>query len=119
MPAVHEHIAKAQAFERVLAIFDDSNPDHWDWIAIVAFYVSLHWLDAFLATLGWHPREHRTRNQLAAMLVIGSVYADLYVASRQARYRAGHIPQDEALRMRDHNLPTVRQRVQGAIGFAP
>jgi hypothetical protein len=30
MPTVSEHIAKAEAFGRVLAIFDEGNPDHWD-----------------------------------------------------------------------------------------
>ncbi|MCC6038288.1 MAG: hypothetical protein LM632_08815 [Armatimonadetes bacterium] len=119
MPTVSEHIAKAEAFERVLAIFDEGNPDHWDWIAVVAFYAALHWVDAYLATQGRHPQNHRERHNALAFLPIRSDYGELYVVSRQARYEGGHIDYHEAIRMRDQLLPIIRQWVQGQLGGVP
>ncbi len=119
MPTTHEHIAKAQAFERVLTVFDDQNPDHWDWIVTVAFYAALHWVDSYLASHGHHPQNHRVRNHLIAMLPIRGDYSELYVLSRQARYGAGHLERDEALRARDHLLPQIRQWIHGQIGWTP
>ncbi|MCS7265227.1 MAG: hypothetical protein NZ805_10390 [Armatimonadetes bacterium] len=112
MPTTHEHVEKAESFERVLLNFDDQNPDHWDWIAIIAFYAALYWIDAFLATQGRHLTNHRTRNQLVAFLPVHGDYSELYVLSRQARYEAGHLEQDEAIRARDFLLSQIRQWVQ-------
>jgi len=28
-----------------------------DWLVVLAFYTVLHWVDAFLATLGRHPKN--------------------------------------------------------------
>lgn len=119
MPTVSEHVAKAEAFERVLAIFDEGNPDHWDWIAVVAFYAALHWADAYLATQGRHPQNHRERHNALAFLPIRSDFGELYVVSRQARYESGHIGYDEALRMRDRLLPLIRQWVRQQLGMMP
>ncbi len=119
MPAFHEHIAKAQSIERALMNLDDQNADLWDWIAVVAFYAALHWVDAFLATLGRHPLNHRSRGQLVAILPIYGDYVELYVLSRQARYDAGHLERDEAMRARDFLLPQIRQWVQRQISGVP
>lgn len=120
MPTIREHIDKAESFERVLTTFDGSNPDHWDWIAIVAFYAALHWVDAFLATYGNHPQNHRERNRLVNLLLPTNLaYGILYSTSRRARYEAGHISQQRALQCRDQLLPQIRQWVQQQISGVP
>ncbi|MFN3420813.1 MAG: hypothetical protein ACK40X_03700 [Armatimonadota bacterium] len=120
MPAIREHVAKAQSIERVLTVLDDQNPDHWDWIAIVAFYAALHWVDAFLAAQGSHPQNHRERNRLVNLLVPANLaYGILYSASRRARYEAEHISRQKALQCRDQLLPQIRQWVQRQIGYVP
>lgn len=119
MPTVSEHIAKAEAFERVPAIFDEGNPDHWDWIAVVAFYAALHWVDAYLATQGRHPQNHRERNLIVTLLPIAFEYSLLYSTSRRARYEAGHVSRGRAIQSRDQLLPIIRQWVQGQLGGVP
>jgi hypothetical protein len=119
MPTVSEHIAKAEAFERVLVIFDEGNPDHCDWIAVVAFYAALHWVDAYLAVLGNHPQNHRERNLIVTLLPIAFEYSLLYSTSRRARYEAGHVSRGRAIQSRDQLLPIIRQWVQGQLGSVP
>ncbi|MCS7187292.1 MAG: hypothetical protein RMK89_10110 [Armatimonadota bacterium] len=119
MPTTHEHVDKAEPFERVLLDLDDQNPDHWDWITVIAFYAALHWVDAFLATQNRHSMNHRARNQSVAFLPFYGDYGELYVLSRQARYEAGHLEQDEAIRARDFLLSQIRQWVQQQISSTP
>jgi len=119
MPTVSEHIAKAEAFERVLVIFDEGNPDHCDWIVVVAFYAALHWVDAYLAVLGNHPQNHRERNLIVTLLPIAFEYSLLYSTSRRARYEAGHVSRGRAIQSRDQLLPIIRQWVQGQLGGVP
>ncbi len=108
MPTPQEHEGKSRAIERLFSVFNDNEPDHWDWLAIVAFYAALHWVDAALAHQGLHPSNHRERNRMAQGLPIWNEYYELYAVSRIARYEAGHVSQQIAIRMRDQNLPAVR-----------
>jgi len=49
MPAQNAHEEKARSIERVLPVLNELQANHWDWIAVLAFYAALHWLDAYLA----------------------------------------------------------------------
>ena len=114
MPARDAHQEKARSIERVLQVLHESNADHWDWLATLAFYAALHWLDAYLADRGLHPSNHRERNRAAQGLPIWDEYYELYALSRIARYEAGRLPQRVAMSMRDQNLPAVRNWAQQA-----
>jgi hypothetical protein len=112
MPPRKAHEDKARSIERTLSLLDDYDADHWDWVAILAFYAALHWLDASFADGGLHPSNHRQRNRAVQGLPIWDEYHELYSVSRIARYEAGHITRRVAMTVRDHNLPTVRSWVQ-------
>lgn len=114
MPAQNVHEEKARSIERVLPVFDDQKADHLDWIVVLAFYAALHWLDAYLARQGLHPTNHRERNRAAQGQPIWDEYHELYAVSRIARYEAGGIPQQVAMRLRDQNMPAVRTWFQQA-----
>ena len=114
MPARDARQEKALSIERVLQVLRESDADHCDWLAILAFYAALHWLDAYFADRGLHPGNHRERNRAAQGLPIWDEYYELYALSRIARYEAGRLPQRVAVSMRDHNLPAVRNWAQQA-----
>jgi len=114
MPAQKAHEEKARSMERLLPLLDEGKSDHLNWLAIIAFYAALHWLDAYFAHQGVHPTNHRERNRAAQGLPIWNEYYELYAVSRIARYEAGHVPQQIAVRMRDRNLPAVRTWAQQA-----
>jgi len=112
MPPRDAHQDKAQSIERALQVLRESDPDHWDWLATLAFYSALHWLDASFADRGLHPTNHRERNRAARGLPIWDEYYELYAVSRIARYEARQLPQHVAISMRDQNLPAVRNWAQ-------
>lgn len=114
MPARNAHEDKAQSIERVLPVLDEYKADHGDWLAVLAFYAALHWLDAYFADHGSHPTNHRERNRATQGLPIWDEYYELYAVSRIARYEAGQVPRLVAVRMRDQNLPAVRNWAQQA-----
>lgn len=112
MPPRKAHEDKARSIERILSRLDDHDADHWDWVATLAFYAALHWLDASFADSGLHPSNHRQRNRAVQGLPIWDEYYELYSVSRIARYEAAHITRPVARTMRDHNLPAVRSGLQ-------
>lgn len=112
MPKQTAHEEKARSIECVLPALNEQEADHWDWMAILAFYSALHWLDAYLAHEGLHPSNHRERNRAAQRLPIWDEYYELYAISRIARYEEGRISRLAAIRMRDQNLAAVRAWVQ-------
>jgi hypothetical protein len=59
-----------------------------DWIVTVAFYVALHYVDAALASLHIHPKNHRDRNRAVSVNFkpVATKYMRLYHESRYARY---------------------------------
>ena len=112
MPPRKAHEDKPRSIERTLSLLDDYDADHWDWVATLAFYAALHWLDASFADSGLHPSNHRQRNRAAQSLPIWDEYYELYSVSRIARYEAAHVTRRVALTMRDQSLPAVRSWVQ-------
>ena len=40
---------------------EEDGTDQLDWIVITAFYQALHWVDAYLFSNGWKPRDHEER----------------------------------------------------------
>lgn len=108
MPTAREHREKARSCERALQRLNERNPEEADWVATIAFYAALHWVDGTLAQHAHHPTNHRERNRAAQRMPIWDDYHELYVTSRIARYEAGNVPHDVAQRMRDGNLENIR-----------
>jgi len=92
MPGQRAHLAQANRNLRILEQFNFTTCDYLDWLVVIAFYTALHWVDAFLATLGLHPDNHRARNfEVRTHLpAIHAHYMRLYLVSRDARYGAIH-----------------------------
>ena len=89
MPSAEEHCAKAKHDERfVAALAATTFPD---WRATGVFYAALHYVDAFLATRGIHPPDHRARDSYVGLepqlVAIYAAYRRLKRDSEDARYR--------------------------------
>lgn len=68
MPGKAEHLARAEANARFSGIHASNGP-FLDWAVTALFYSALHYVDAYLATLGptgVHPRTHGIRTALVA-----------------------------------------------------
>lgn len=61
-----------------------------DWALVILFYAALHYVEAYLATVGQHQRSHTTRDNVVArdpnLKKIFSEYQDLKFYGNNARY---------------------------------
>ena len=64
MPSKAEHISKAEHNENFATTLnsDGSYPDYRDWVVTAYFYSAVHYVEAYLATLGKHSPDHRIRD---------------------------------------------------------
>jgi hypothetical protein len=93
MPDRRSHKDKALHNESFLnALFSLPNsPTYPDWTVTTAFYIALHYVDAYLARYNIHPTCHSGQNGRNALVAqhLGNVfskYMTLYKRSRYARY---------------------------------
>lgn len=87
MPASQEHLAQARRNEEFLAAIRALPVRYAEWETTTLFYAALHYVDAFLATIGEHPRNHRIRiARVNAVSSLRDEYQNLFNASIEARY---------------------------------
>ena len=109
MPALHRHLPQAERNEKAaddLASLPDRHPD---WEVTMLFYSALHYVDAFLATIGLHPQNHRERHDLLAILTdVPEYYQILFKRSMNARYHTYEFTPPEADRIRNGAFRRVK-----------
>lgn len=93
MPNRSSHLSKARHNEKLLIskMASSEYSNYKDWVATVAFYTALHYVDANLARYDIHPTSHRGRMGRNAAVShhlrkVASKYLTLYARSRYARY---------------------------------
>lgn len=99
MPTKEEHIAKAEgnaAFALSLSLEDQTRID---WALIAFFYAALHYVEAYLSTIGQHLRNHQARDNAVGrdsnLRKVFHEYEDLKYYGYNARYEAcGFKPAD-------------------------
>ena len=89
MPSRDQHLAKADANRALLesVAVARSSPE---WAITIAFYQAVHVVEAWAALRSQHHRSHRRRSETVnrELSPISEDYAELYEASRTARYAA-------------------------------
>lgn len=92
MPTSDEHLKKYQINKDVLnTALDTSNSRHYDWIATICFYASLHIIEAQFAKESIHNRTHTDREDKILendhfSRKLADRYKQLSTYSRVARY---------------------------------
>ncbi len=93
MATKDEHVTWAHHNNSFWTSFDINATPFTDWVVTGIFYEALHWVEAFLATKGYHSGTHRNRqwNITHFQEELGRVQANEYNtlkwASEGARYR--------------------------------
>lgn len=92
MPTKEQHIEQANHDDQFWNSLNPGNTQYIDWVVCVIFYEAVHWIEAFLATKGLHPRTHVTRqvSMLHYSYELGPILDDfkyLKNDSENARYR--------------------------------
>ena len=90
MGAQADHIQQAEHNESLFLALDARSPTFTDWQMTSLFYAALHYIDAYLAIIGLHPKSHRERGrELASDQFLSSLFVDyqrLKDRSEDARY---------------------------------
>ncbi len=112
MPNRQRHLTKARENEN-LADTMASLPDrHTDWEVTMLFYSALHYVDAFLATRGVHPKTHRERiNLLANTTNFARDYRTLLRRSMNARYHLYRFTPREVGRIKNGPFRRVKEGI--------
>ncbi len=120
MPTKQQHISKSHIAEAAQLVLQADSNKHLDWVVITAFYCALHWVDAFFATINYHPRNHIKRgnaiDRCAILDPIRQNYKRLYDASNKARYgKQGFTKTAEISKLIQVDLPAVVTYINGLI----
>lgn len=120
MTTKQQHVDQAAHNRAFWSGFDLDSTTFIDWVVTGIFYEGVHWVEAFLATVGEHPQDHRDR-RLAMQRHAGRLGAtpqDLEVLkteSENARYRCyKHAPSN----VRQDLVPladNIRNKIQRVI----
>jgi hypothetical protein len=90
VPSKQDHIAKAEGNARFASSLTLDDPAKIDWALIATFYAAMHYVEAYLATMGQHVRSHTTRDGYigrdANLKKIYNHYQDLKYYGYNARY---------------------------------
>jgi len=62
MPDKANHIKRAKLNETFAVDIATIDKKYKYWIITAYHYSALHWIDAYLANIPYHPHDHRTRN---------------------------------------------------------
>ncbi len=112
MPTEEMHRAAARRNEDLAARLADDAPE---WAVVVAFYAALHWVDAYFARQGRHPRTHLERvrwiQQEEALRPIYDPYRTLRDRADAARYSLSPFSSDEARELLTRELRAVRDSI--------
>jgi len=94
MPQKSEHLKKAQHDEQFVSSLDLQTTPYLDWIITGMFYSSLHYVEAYFATLRAHSPDHRTRDSAIRrdqnIKAVFDDYSELKNFSINARYYLHH-----------------------------
>jgi hypothetical protein len=115
MPDQDQHIEAAQANEATALSLLDSSPS---WAVVLAFYSALHWVDAYMAMLPLHPKDHTERDhyiQFEPLRPIYGTYRRLETRSREARYDLRPFTRSEAQTLLNNELARIRDYVRGLL----
>ena len=87
MPNLNQHLALAESNKRFAESIASLPVRFPGWETTVLFYSALHYVDAFLATQGIHPRNHDSRiESVKSYIRSWEDYRHLYRLSLGARY---------------------------------
>lgn len=112
MPELDRHLPQAERNESAADAMATLPNRHPDWEVTMLFYSALHYVDAFLATRGLHPRTHFERNDLLSNLTdISEYYHILFMRSMNARYHIYQFTPPEVDRIRNGAFRRVKEGI--------
>ena len=116
-----EHEEQAQRNETFFQALDKTVSVNREWIVTAAFYVALHWVEAYFDNqYNFHPKSHDMRNTaVMRFLSIANEYSKLHRASREARYLMHRFTVKEVEDLINLSYEPVKNFVQNVLHPPP
>lgn len=116
MPQRRQHVSQAGRNREFSNFLQTDGTFAADWQVVALFYAALHYVDAYLATVGEHPTSHQERiNHFDANLrPISSRYQVLQAYSRRARYDCKRYGSPQIRQLRNH-LDAIESHVRSIL----
>ena len=112
MPSLQRHLAQAQKNERLADAISSHSEQCPEWEVTIFFYSALHYVDAFLATQGAHPKSHYERFDLVSNLTgVARYYEILFKRSMNARYHLYEFTPQEVDRIKAGAFRRVKEGI--------
>jgi len=114
MPLTNQHIQQAEKNEVFFSSFDAGSTLYSDWAVTALFYAALHYVDACLGHLNFHPVSHAQRTPLIRHYLpqIFQWYRELKDESEQARYQLKMFTSQQVVQYQQENLLEIRSFCQ-------
>jgi hypothetical protein len=116
VPSKFEHITKADGNAAFAMSLPLDSQTRIDWPLIALFYAAMHYVEAYLATLGQHVRSHTTRDTFlgrdANLRKIYSEYQDLKFYGYAARYEAFRFKAEDVTNQAAQHFATIKASLQ-------
>ena len=112
MVTAQQHLYLAERNERFAETIAALPDRFFDWEVTTLFYSALHYVSAYLATLGHHPSSHHQRGVLVNNLTaVWDEYQNLFLLSMAARYYATPITIQQADEAKDYDFRRVKEEM--------
>lgn len=120
MPTKDEHLDQAEHNRKFWEEYDFDSTPFLDWVVTGIFYEGIHWVEAFLATVEYHPDNHGQRSHAMQRhkAKVGAVATDLEILkqeSENARYRCYRHTADDVRQDLVPIADTIKNHVQSII----
>ena len=112
MPSKEEHINQAEHNRKFWNSYDLDSTPFLDWVVTGIFYEGIHWVEAFLATLGHNSATHQQQLRAVSQpsaAPVAPISADLVALkyeSENARYGCYKHSADD---VRNDLIPTINK----------
>lgn len=112
MPALQHHIAQAVRNEEFVNTISGLQTRFAEWEITAMFYSGLHYVDAFLATHGYHPSNHQERRRFVRQLTnLRAEYENLYDLSIKARYTTAKFTSQDVERLKAGDFRVLKEGI--------
>jgi hypothetical protein len=119
VPSKDQHLGKAIGNERFAKSLALSEPPWIEWALTAMFYAAMHYIEAYLATRGQHPRSHVTRDGFVGrepnLKRIFIDYQELKTYGLNARYEMVAFKANDVTEHATRSLETIKAHIDSLL----
>lgn len=117
-PTLRQHIDQANANEQLSLRLRSTDPE---WSVTTMFYAALHWMGAYLGSVGLYPTTHALRraaiNRRPELTSVRRRYHFLQDMSEDARYDCVRCSTNDVAQLRARHFEPLKQALQALLNY--